>query len=179
MVGVLDADQGLLSADFRATESLAQLIIQVTGRAGRGEKPGEVFIQTNQPEHQFWTDLIQQGYSFTAHKLLQERALMAMPPVGSLCIIRAEDKQEKLAILFLTEVQCLLNQQGQQQVLVMGPVPAIMEKRAGRYRAQLLLSSANRKPIHQLLDYYIEAISALKLARKVRWSIDIDPLDLL
>jgi len=179
LVGVLDADQGLLSADFRATESLAQLIVQVTGRAGRGEKPGEVFIQTHQPDHPFWDDLIQHGYSFTAKKILKERALMAMPPVGSLCIIRAEDKQEQLAMLFLTEVLAILNQHGQQEVLVMGPVPAIMEKRAGRYRAQLLLSSANRKPIHQLLDHYTQTISALKLAKKVRWSIDVDPIDLM
>ncbi len=179
LVGVLDADQGLLSADFRATESLAQLIVQVTGRAGRGKKSGEVFIQTSQPQHEFWDDLIKQGYRYTAKKILKERALMAMPPVGSLCIIRAEDKQEQLAMLFLTEVLAVLNQHGQQEVLVMGPVPAIMEKRAGRYRAQLLLSSPNRKPIHQLLDHYIQAISALKLARKVRWSIDIDPIDLM
>jgi len=179
LVGVLDADQGLLSADFRATENLAQLIVQVTGRAGRGDKKGEVFIQTSQPQHQFWDDLIKQGYSYTANKILQERNLMAMPPVGSLCVIRAEDRDESLAMTFLTEVLAILNQHGQQQVLVMGPVPAIMEKRAGRYRAQLLLSSPNRKPIHQLLDHYIEAVSALKLAKKVRWSIDIDPIDLL
>jgi len=179
LVGVLDADQGLLSADFRATESLAQLIVQVAGRAGRGKKSGEVFIQTSQPQHEFWDDLIKQGYAYTAKKILQERALMLMPPVGSLCVIRAEDRQEQLAMLFLTEVLTILNQHGQQEVLVMGPVPAIMEKRAGRFRAQLLLSSPKRKPIHQLLDHYIQAISALKLSKKVRWSIDIDPIDLL
>ncbi len=177
LVGVLDADQGLLSADFRATESLAQLITQVTGRAGRGEKEGEVFIQTSQMEHPFWKGLIKQGYNATAEKLLEERKQMAMPPVGYLSIIRAEDQQEQLAIQFLTEVHAILNQQ--QKVIVMGPVPAMMEKRAGRFRAQLLLSCSTRKPIHQLLDHYIEAISALKLARKVRWSIDIDPLDLM
>lgn len=179
LVGVLDADQGLLSADFRATENLAQLITQVTGRSGRGSKAGEVFIQTSQPQHEFWDDLIKQGYPYTADKLLKERALMAMPPVGSLCVIRAEDRQQQLAMLFLTEVLAILNQHGQQEVVVMGPVPAIMEKKAGRYRAQLLLLSPKRKPIHQLLDHYIDAISALKLARKVRWSIDIDPIDLM
>ena len=179
LVGVLDADQGLFSADFRATETLAQLIIQVTGRAGRGKKAGEVFIQTSQPQHEFWQDLINNGYPQTAQNLLEQRKEAAMPPAGSLCLIRAEDKQQPLAMQFLTEVQTIFNQHNQQQVLVLGPVPAIMEKRAGRYRAQLLLSSAQRKPIHQLLDHYIDAISALKLARKVRWSIDIDPLDFL
>lgn len=178
LVGILDADQGLLSADFRATESLAQLITQVTGRAGRGKKSGEVYIQTNQPQHEFWQDLIKKGYKFTAEKLLQERQLMGLPPVGYLSIFRAEDKQEQLAMQFLTEVQAIFSQ-NQQQVLVMGPVPAIMEKRAGRFRAQLLLSCPTRKPIHQLLDHYMEAISKLKLSRKVRWSIDIDPIDLM
>ncbi len=179
LVGVIDADQGLFSADFRATELLAQLIIQVTGRAGRGEKAGEVLIQTSQPHHEFWRDLIEQGYPATAKKLLEQRQLMAMPPIGSLCVIRAEDKQQPLAMAFLAEVLAILNQYAQTQVMILGPVPAIMEKRAGRYRAQLLLSSPQRKPLHQLLDHYIDEISALKLARKVRWSIDIDPIDLL
>ncbi|PHS71574.1 MAG: primosomal protein N' [Methylophaga sp.] len=179
LVGVIDADQGLFSADFRATEVLAQLITQVTGRAGRGKKAGKVLIQTSQPQHQLWQDLIGKGYSYTAKKLLQQRQEISLPPAGSLCMIRAEDKQQQLAIQFLTEVLAIFNQHNQQQVMVMGPVPAIMEKRAGRYRAQLLLSSPQRKPIHQLLDQYIDVISRLKLARKVRWSIDIDPLDLM
>ena len=179
LVGVLDADQGLFSADYRATEALAQLIVQVTGRAGRGDKPGEVFIQTSQPQHAFWQGLIKKGYQYTAQQLLQQRSEMGLPPSGSLCVIRAEDKQESLAMQLLSEVSAILNQYSQQQVMVMGPVPAIMEKKAGRYRAQLLLLSQQRKPIHQLLDHAIDAISTLKLARKVRWSIDIDPLDLL
>ena len=179
LVGVLDADQGLYSADFRATESLAQLITQVTGRAGRGNKEGEVFIQTEQPQHEFWKKLIQHGYQDTADELLQQRIEMAMPPAGSLCVLRAEDKDQTLAMLFLSEVLTLLNTTPQQEVIIMGPVPAIMEKKAGRYRAQLLLTTTKRRCLHQLLDHHIAAISALKLARKVRWSIDIDPVDLL
>jgi len=179
LVGVLDADQGLFSADFRSTESLAQLIIQVTGRAGRGDKKGEVFIQTSQPQHEFWQDIIKHGYAFTAQKILAERKMMAMPPTGSLCVIRAESQDESLAMQFLSEVSGLFHQATQQEVIVMGPVPAIMERRAGRYRAQLLLLSQQRKPLHQLLDHFMQAIGYLKLTRKVRWSIDIDPLDLL
>lgn len=179
LVGVLDADQGLYSADFRATESLAQLITQVTGRAGRGEKAGEVLIQSEQPQHEFWKSIIKQGYQFTADELLQERIEMAMPPAGSLCVIRSEEQDQNLAMQFLTEVLAIFNQSIQQEVIIMGPVPAIMEKKAGRYRAQLLLSTQNRRYLHQLLDQHIKAISALKLARKVRWSIDIDPVDLL
>lgn len=179
LVGVLDADQGLFSADFRATEALAQLITQVTGRAGRGEKAGEVLIQTEQPNNEFWRELIKKGYQATAESLLQQRIAVSMPPAASMCVIRAEAKQQTLAMQFLTEVLTLLNQSLQQQVMVLGPVPAIMEKRAGRFRAQLLLSTQHRRALHQLLDNSIEAISALKLSRKVRWSIDIDPIDLL
>jgi len=179
LVGVLDADQGLFSADYRATESLAQLITQVIGRSGRGAKVGEVMIQTNQPNHVFWQDLIKKGYPYIAEKILEERASLMMPPVGNLCVIRGEDKDQSLAMLFLTEVAAILNQQSEKTVFVMGPVPAIMERKAGRYRAQLLLMSPTRKPLHQLLDHHLTAISTLKLARKVRWSIDIDPLDLL
>lgn len=178
LVGVLDADQGLLSADFRATENLAQLITQVTGRAGRGDKSGKVYIQTSQIQHPFWHDIVKKGYPFTAQKLLEERIQMAMPPAGYLSLIKAEDKQEQQAMQFLSDIQALLNSYTG-DVVILGPVPAIMEKKAGRFRAQLLLSCPQRKPIHQLLDYYIDAISSLKLAKKVHWSIDIDPLDLM
>jgi len=179
LVGVLDADQGLFSADFRASEALAQLIIQVTGRAGRGDKAGEVIIQTAQPKHPFWDALLKHGYNYTAKKLLQERHDLMMPPAGSLCLIRAEDKQQALAMDLLNAMLEVFNKNKLTEVIIFGPVPAIMEKRAGRYRAQLLLSSQHRKPIHQLLDHTIQQISALKLARKVRWSIDIDPIDLM
>ncbi len=179
LVGVLDADQGLFSADFRATELLAQLIIQVTGRAGRGNKSGQVIIQTSQPQHEFWADLIQHGYRYTADKILNEREGMAMPPFGSLCVLRAEDRDESLAMTLLSEIRAQLEQVEQNEVIIMGPVPALMEKKAGRYRAQLLLSSQNRKRLHQLLDTVMSSISSLKLTRKVRWSIDIDPVDLM
>jgi primosomal protein N' (replication factor Y) len=179
LVGVLDADQGLFSADFRASESLAQLVVQVTGRAGRGDKKGEVIIQTSQPSHPFWNELLKKGYSYSAKKILQERQALMMPPYGALCIIRAEDKQNELAMNLLSEMLVILNENKHQDVMVYGPVPAMMEKRAGRYRAQLMISCLHRKPLHQLLDASMDALSSLKLARKVRWSIDIDPHDLM
>lgn len=179
LVGVLDTDQGLYSADFRATENLAQMITQVTGRAGRGEKAGEVLIQTEQPQHPFWRHLIRDGYAKAAQSLLNERIEMDMPPVSNWAVIRAEAKDRSLATDFLHDVAQLLNSEAQQQVMVLGPVPAIMEKKAGRYRAQLLLSSHQRGPLHQLLDHYTAAIGRHKQARKLRWSIDIDPMDLL
>lgn len=179
LVGVLDTDQGLYSADFRATENLAQMITQVTGRSGRGEKDGEVLIQSQQPQHLFWKNLIRHGYQKTAQDLLQERVEMAMPPVSNWAVLRAEAQDRNQAIEFLQAVSTILHSGQQQDVLILGPVPAIMEKKGGRFRAQLLLASEQRKPLHQLLDQHIQAIGSHKLARKLRWSIDIDPMDLL
>ncbi|WP_284723585.1 primosomal protein N' [Methylophaga thalassica] len=179
LVGVLDTDQGLYSADFRATENLAQMITQVTGRAGRGDKSGEVLIQTEQPAHIFWKNLIKNGYKKTAESLLEERIEMELPPVSNWAVIRAESSDREQATAFLQEFSAQCHQHASEEVLILGPVPAIMEKKGGRFRAQLLLSSAHRKPLHQLLDRHISVISRHKLARKVRWSIDIDPVDLL
>jgi primosomal protein N' (replication factor Y) len=178
LVGVLDADQGLFSADFRATESLAQLITQVSGRAGRGKKAGTVYIQTSQVEHPFWKSIIEHGYFHTAENLLRERADIAMPPYGSLCIIRARSKDKEISMQFLMDVAEILRQSQSQDILILGPVPAIMEKRAGYFRSQLLLTTKNRKRLHQLLDHYIDAISQIKRIKDLKWSIDIDPLDL-
>ena len=178
LVGVVDADQALFSADFRATEGLAQLITQVTGRAGRGKKSGEVLIQSEQPEHPFWKKLLQDGYEAIAENLLAERIQMELPPHGFWAVWRAEAKEADLAMQLLQQVAELL-QQTASGVMILGPVPALMEKRAGRYRAQLLMRSADRASLHQLIDQHIEAVSKLKLARKGRWSIDIDPTELI
>lgn len=179
LVGVLDADQGLYSADFRAKEVLAQLITQVTGRAGRGNKAGKVLIQSKQKDDPFWQDIIDKGYKATAEKLLQQRIDASMPPVGSLCVIRSRAKDSTHAMTFLSELAQQLHRTTQQTVLILGPVPAVMEKKAGYYRAQLLLTTQNRKALHQLLDQAMAQITALKIINKVHWSIDIDPIDLL
>lgn len=178
LVGVVDADQALFSADFRATESLAQLITQVTGRAGRGKKAGEVLIQTEQPDHPFWKNLLQNGYHTVAETLLTERIEMHLPPHGFWAVWRAEAKYADLAMQLLQQFAEIL-QQANSTVSLLGPVPALMEKRAGRYRAQLLMRSADRASLHRLIDQHIDTISKLKLARKVRWSIDIDPTELI
>lgn len=178
LVGVLDADQGLYSIDFRATEIMAQLITQVTGRAGRGKKKGEVYIQTNQIDHPFWQSLQQQGYFDTAQAILKQREQDGMPPNGQICLIRAEAKHPSEAIALLSEIKDILSQYNQNNVMLMGPVPAVMERRGGRYRAQLLLLTPHKKNLHILLDQALPAISSLPAARKHRWSLDIDPVDL-
>lgn len=175
LVGIVDADQGLFSADFRATEVLSQSITQVTGRAGRGDKPGNVFIQTQQPHHPFWQQLLDKGYAETAAALLDERIEMALPPKGYWAVWRAEAIEQGAALQLLTLL--LEKMPESDDVNLMGPMPALMEKRAGRYRAQLLLSSAKRSALHAFIDHCLPLLQQLKLARKVRWSIDIDPTE--
>lgn len=182
LVGMTDIDSGFLSADFRAAEKMAQLIVQVSGRAGRASKLGTVLLQTHFPDSLLVQTLIHSGYTTFAEQTLRERELAEFPPFGHLSMIRAEAHQQGLAQAFLAEVQHLAEDYKQQLNFntphVLGPAPAPMEKRGGRYRMQLLLQSSKRQSLHQLMNNLIPAIEGLKSSRKVRWSIDVDPLDL-
>lgn len=175
LVGILNADQGLFSADFRGTEHMAQLIIQVSGRAGRGEKAGEVIIQTHHPEHPLLHTLLESGYTGFAKTALVERAQASFPPFSYMVIVRCESIQKDHGIAFLNECRQALNYEG---VELFGPLPAPMERRAGRYRWQLILLSGERKKLHAVLRHWVPEISKLKTVNKVRWSIDVDPQDM-
>ena len=178
LVGILDVDAGLFSCDFRASERMAQQIVQVAGRAGRAEKPGRVLLQTHQPDHPFLQSLLAQGYSEFAQAALEERQQAGLPPYAFQALFRAEAVQESLAVEFLQSVRQTLFGSNPNGVEVLGPVPAPMLKRAGRFRQQLLLQSAKRKSLHQLLATVRPQLESWPAARKVRWSLDIDPLDL-
>lgn len=176
LVGILETDAGLFSADFRALERTGQLIMQVAGRAGRGDKPGEVFIQTYHPEHPLLTQLIKEGYLSFSNKLLQERRLSLLPPYAYLALIQAEAREETYPLEFLNEVK-QHTKQSDNDATILGPVPALLARRAGYYRAQLLIQSENRKHLHQLLTPLIKKIPQLVHSRRVRWSVDVDPLE--
>ena len=178
LVAILDADSGLFGSDFRATEQMGQLITQVAGRAGRESMRGEVAIQTHNPDHPLLLTLLQRGYPDFAKQALAERKLAALPPYSHLTLIRAESSKPQAAIHFLQQVREMAVGHAISQVEILGPVPSPMEKRAGRYRAQLLLQSSYRKPLHQLLAPLIPAIESTKEGRKVRWSVDVDPIDM-
>jgi primosomal protein N' (replication factor Y) len=178
LVGVLDADQGLFSADFRAAERIAQLIIQVAGRAGRADKPGEVLIQTHQPDHPLLQHLVREGYGSFAQAALAERRLAGLPPYAALALLRAEAPAQAAPAAFLEAARERLAGKRGSQVSLLGPAPAPMEKRAGRYRANLLLQAAQRAPLQNLLAATLPELDELKEARKVRWSIDVDPVSL-
>jgi len=176
MVGIIDADQGLHSPEFRAPERMAQLILQVAGRAGRAEKPGEVYIQTHHPDHPQVLTLIQSGYPEFARQLLAEREEVGLPPYTAMAIFRAEAVDRQAPQDFLQQIrQCLLPL-GNDQTQLYGAMPAPMEKRAGRFRAQLIVQASNRAQLQSFLASGLEQIENLK-ANKVRWSLDVDPID--
>jgi primosomal protein N' (replication factor Y) len=177
LVGVLDTDQGLYSSDFRASEHLAQLITQVAGRAGRADKPGEVLIQTHHPDHPLLQTLLHHGYDGFAHAALSEREEAGLPPYRHMALLRCEAIKPEAAVSFMDSAREQLNNFADQTVEVFGPLPAPMEKRAGRYRMQLILQSRQRKPLHQALQPWAHSLSTLKTGSRVRWSIDVDPYD--
>ncbi|WP_456449283.1 primosomal protein N' [Thiolapillus sp.] len=178
LVVVVDVDSGLFSADFRSAERMAQLIIQVAGRAGRAELPGQVLLQTRFPQHPLLRSLVEQDYNAFARQALKEREMAALPPYSSQALIRASARRPDTAEDFLQQAAELAGQLAQGRVLVWGPVPAPMQKRAGRHRAQLLLQAGRRPELQHLLGALVPALSSLPDAGRVRFSVDVDPVDL-
>jgi len=185
LVGILDADRGLFGADFRSVEQMGQLILQVAGRAGRAEKRGTVLVQSRNPEHPLLQVLLAEGYSAFAGKLLEERELTSWPPYVNIALLRSESSDKVAAGQFLGEMKKLVNAQLvnhseiKSSVSVLGPAHAPMERLAGRYRSQLLVVSKERKSLHHLLAWLRPVLEMHAAARKVRWSLDIDPYDML
>jgi primosomal protein N' (replication factor Y) len=175
LVVVLNADQGLFSTDFRAAERLAQTIVQVAGRAGREHARGEVLIQTEYPEHPLLHSLLKGGYEEFAAVALAERRAASWPPYGRLALLRASAATPQAALDFLSQARALAS--AENGVRVLGPVSAAMARRAGRYHAQLLLESRERGPLHRLLDLWLPAVAELPQARRVRYALDVDPID--
>ena len=174
LVAVVNADAGLLSPDFRAPERTAQLIVQVAGRAGRAERPGEVWIQSYQPDNPLLTTLIESGYQGFADTELASRQLAQLPPITPMALVRAESADAPAAQQFLQQCKAQCQKLGLlEQVEVMGPVPAPLGRLANRHRFQLMLVGQNRRSLHRCLS----AIDHSKAPRKLRWSIDVDPYD--
>ncbi|WP_256365499.1 replication restart helicase PriA [Candidatus Marithrix sp. Canyon 246] len=176
LVGIINIDSGLYGIDFRSTERMAQLLIQVAGRAGRANEAGAVIIQTHHPDNPLLTRLIRKGYNAFAQAALQERQQTEFPPYAHLALLRAEAKTLDLAMEFLNKAkaQAKINE----QVQLWGPVKAPMEKRATWYRSQLLLQAKERKLLHEFLSWWLPTLQKMA-GSKVRWSLDVDPQDLL
>jgi primosomal protein N' (replication factor Y) len=178
LVGIVNADQGLFGTDFRSAERMAQSIIQVAGRAGRAQRQGEVLIQTAFPGNPFWATLIGGGYGRVADEALAERELTRWPPFTRLALVRSAAHRQSDAREFLDAARRRLEHRCGEGLRVLGPVDAPMARKAGRYRAQLLLQSNDRRVLHAALRELRPLLEADPAARKVRWSIDVDPVEL-
>lgn len=177
LVGVLDVDAALFSGDFRANEKFAQLYTQVAGRAGRAEKPGHVFLQTRQPDHPLLQNLIKHGYDHVAHQLIEERFYANLPPKQSMVLMRASSEKPRDGEIFLQDTARYL-QQHQNTMDIIGPLPASMARKAGKFRHHLLLQTKERKSLQHFLENILPQIELLPSARRCQITIDRDPFEL-
>ncbi|MGY0505693.1 primosomal protein N' [Luteimonas sp. e5] len=188
LVAVVGIDEGLYSLDFRSREKLAQLLIQVAGRAGRAERAGEVWLQTHHPEHPLLHRLLDGGYPAFAEEELDEREAAGFPPFAHLALLRADARDGQTPLRFLQQARELLQHAlpnatlpfhgGTPALELHGPLPAPQPRRAGYQRLQLLLCATRRSDLHHALQAVMPQLHALPDARRVRWSLDVDPVDL-
>ncbi|MFI4938390.1 MAG: primosomal protein N' [Candidatus Berkiellales bacterium] len=178
LVAIVDADGGLFSTDFRAVERMAQLIIQVAGRAGRVHQAGKVIIQTLHPDHPLLQQILKQDYRELAQILLQERKQCQLPPFTHLALIRAQGPELGSVERLLKEVQRAVQKTADPALTILGPVPAPMLKRQGNFRFQLLMQAVQRQPLHQALSHAAVILENSKFTKKIRWSLDVDPLEM-
>ncbi|MEW6990385.1 primosomal protein N' [Colwelliaceae bacterium 6441] len=174
LVAMLDIDGALFSFDYRASEHMAQLLVQVAGRAGRASKPGKVIVQTQYPQHPLLQDLVNNGYAHFAQQSLTERKMAYLPPFGYQALFRAEANYPSYPEKFLRQ----LAQTPVSACDIAGPMPAAMEKKAGKYRYHLILQAKSRPELHKAIDQFIHQSQQNEWQNKVRWSVDIDPIDL-
>lgn len=177
LVGIIDADGGFFSADFRALERMGQLLLQVSGRAGRAEKAGKVIIQTHHPDHPLLHQLLRENYFNFALSLLKEREEALLPPYFFFALFRAEAYHANHAETFLQQVKRITETSGK-QVRLMGPIHAPMPRRAGLYRVQLLIQSAQRPVLQNLLKILLPEIEKIPGKHRVNWSLDVDPVEM-
>lgn len=178
LVGIIDADTGLFSADFRAAEQMGQLLLQVSGRAGRAELAGNVLIQTRYPDHPLLQTLIHSGYAEFARTLLTERKQALLPPFSYFAIFRAEAHAVETAQQFLT----VIKQQSAKfadKIQVMGPTPAVIAKRKGMHCQHLLIKSEKRSSLQHFLKITLEYIEKQGFTQPVKWVLDVDPVDVI
>ena len=178
LVGIIDADSGLFSADFRGSERVAQLMTQVSGRAGRDKKPGRVILQSYCLDHPQIEEIITGSYEKFAKRLLEERKSYKIPPFSFQAKIFAESPKSLVSRDFILNIlnQSKIEKQISSNVRIVGPLPSIMEKKSGVYRWELSIFSSSRSNLHKFLDVMQSRLYEPKLTKQVRWSIDVDPL---
>ena len=178
LVGVVNADQALFASDFRGPERFAQSLLQVAGRAGRAERPGEVLVQTHDPDHPVLRRLLSEDYEAVMAAELAEREQAELPPTRFAALVRADAPEAGVARAFLARVADELRAGQGEELAVWGPVSAPLARRAGRHRFQLLLLARVRSALHRALWQVDESVGSRRPGQGLRWSIDVDPIDL-
>ena len=180
LVGVIDADQGLFAQEFRGPERLAQTLVQVAGRAGRREKPGLLVLQTRLPDHPLLRQLLKEGYAGFAATALEIRRRSGWPPYAHLAMLRANAPEAAPVGEFLDRAKgCVTGPiKAGSAVHVLGPAPALIERRRDRSHAHLLVRSASRARLQKFLSQWIPAVRDLPRSRGVSWSVDVDPTEI-
>ncbi|MEZ7894524.1 MAG: primosomal protein N' [Thauera sp.] len=177
LVGVVGADASLHAADFRAPERLFQQLMQVGGRAGRGELPGEVLIQTEYPMHPLYLHLARHDFDAFARMALQERRAAGFPPFTHQAMLRADAPALEDAVEFLRHARRLAEERAPEGLRLYDPVPMRMTRLARRERAQLLVESDQRGPLQAFLADWAAVLYRQRTARELRWQLDVDPLE--
>ena len=173
LVIVLNADGSLYSADFRAPERLFAELMQVSGRAGRADKPGKVLIQTQLPEHPVFAAVKAQDYAVFAENELNERQMFAMPPFGFQTAVRADAPRVADAMEFLNAAKETLAPLLPESVSQFGAAPMLMVRLAERERAQIFLESTSRQDLHRAVSLWVQVLQQNREG-KIRWSVDVD-----
>jgi primosomal protein N' (replication factor Y) len=179
LAAVVDADDRLYSPDFRARERLMQLLLQVGGRSGRGARSGRLLIQTHHPAHPLFGQVVAGDYAPFADAELAERSRLGLPPTAHAALLRAEAPDDEAPLAFLEAARALGTTVAAGPVRLLGPIPSALARRAGRHRAQLWIEADGREALHGWLRAWVPGIGRLKLARKVRWALDVDPHEVL
>ena len=177
LVAIVDADSGFFSTDFRSLERMGQLLLQVSGRAGRAEKPGNVIIQTHHPDHPLLHQLLRESYNHFAQTILKERQEARLPPYNFFALFRAEAYHATHAAAFLQQIKKITEFSGD-TIRILGPTPAPMPRRAGRHRAQLLIQCAQRPALQNFLKNLLPKIEKIPSKHRVHWSLDVDPSEM-
>lgn len=181
LVAIVNVDSALFSTDFRSEERLAQLYLQVAGRAGRAEKPGEVVLQTHYPDHPLLKVLLNEGYEAFAQSALQLRQTMQLPPFCAQSLFRATGKNNEQIVNFLQNLTAYFQQKtvelGLQGMQILPPFSAPMPKKAGAYRWLLLIQHPSRRLLQQLLAQFEQDKANFAIPSSIRLSLDVDPLE--
>ncbi len=178
LVGVVGADASLYAADFRAAERLFAQLLQVAGRAGRAELPGEVMIQTEHPDHPVYRALAKHDYTGFAKQQLDERERLGFPPFAYQALLTADAPMLSDALNFLQAAREAGVQLDCSGLLLYDPVPMRMMRRARRERAQLLVDAGQRSVLHGFLRQWVDLLQTIRAPRELRWHLDIDPQEI-